>query len=353
MKNKVIKIPASELMEGMVVSKNFIVNNIRLLNKDVEISQRIANKIKETYPEALLEVYYPDNSLLSSYKKETKASMIEAEDFFKRVTHTCFKMFSRLEVRDDPDINMVRNLSKELLTTDIHQEIMIKNITTVRNLKDYDLRHSINTAILSVLIGRWLGYSPRNLKLLSYAALLHDIGKEKIDEKILYKPGALTENEYNMVKLHSQLGYEILKKIPFLDSSVAIAVLMHHEREDGSGYPFGIKGDSISSYGKIIAIADTFDAMTSNRVYKERISPLSALEEIRDCSFKTLDPKLCHLFIKNMMNLYIGNQILLSNGATGTIIKMDINSISKPLIITDQCFINLSASKDLHIVDII
>ncbi|MGM9972529.1 MAG: HD-GYP domain-containing protein [Clostridiaceae bacterium] len=353
MNNRVIEISTSELREGMVVSKDFIVNNLRLINKDVEITHRIANKIKEYYPEELLEIYYPETSLFSSDKKGTKESIKKAEEFFKKITHNCCKLFSKLETEEDPDINLIRELSTDLLNTDIQQGLIVKNISAVRELKEYNLRHSVNTAILSVLLGRWLGYSQRDLKLLSYAGLLHDIGKEKIQEEVLYKAGPLTEEEYKIIKLHSQLGYEITKKIPFLDSRVAIAVLMHHEREDGSGYPLGLKGDSISIYSKIIAIADTFDAMTSNRVYRGKICPLLVLEELRDESFRTLDPKLCQVFIRKMMNLYIGDTILLNNGTTGTIIKIDINSISRPLVLTDQGFINLSTSKNLAIIDII
>ena len=352
MKNKVIKIHTSELRAGMVVSRDFTVNSLRLLNKDVEITQRIAKKIKENYPEEFLEIYHPEASLFSYVKKETKDSIIKAEEFFKRITHNCYELFSKLEADEDPDINIIRELSDDLLTTEIHQGLIMKNITTIRDLKEYNLTHSINTAILSVLLGRWLGYSQRDLKLLSYAALLHDIGKQKIHKKVLYKTGTLTAEEFKIMKLHSQLGYEITKKIPYLDSSVAIAVLTHHEREDGSGYPLGLKGDSISNYSKIIAIADTFDAMTSNRVYRRKICPLLVLEELRDCSFRTLDPKLCQIFIKKIMNLYIGDNILLNNGTTGTIIKMDINAISKPLILTKEGFVDLSTSKDLTIIDI-
>ena len=151
MNNKVIEISTSELREGMVVSKDFIVNNLRLINKDIEITHRIANKIKEDYPEELLEIYYPETSLFSSDKKGTKESIKKAEEFFKKITHNCYKLFSKLETEEDPDINLIRELSTYLLNTEIQQGLIVKNIIAVRDLKEYNLRHSVNTAILSVL----------------------------------------------------------------------------------------------------------------------------------------------------------------------------------------------------------
>jgi len=155
------------------------------------------------------------------------------------------------------------------------------------------------------------------------------------------------------VKKHSKLGYEIVKKIPYIDKRVGLAVLTHHEREDGSGYPLKLKGDNIHPFGKIIAIVDVFDAMTSNRVYRDKISPLTVLQYIKEDSFSKLDPEYCNIFITNMLDYYIGDEVILSNGKIGKIIKMNINDITSPLVKVDNTFYDLSKIKDIIIEDMI
>lgn len=128
------------------------------------------------------------------------------------------------------------------------------------------------------------------------AALLHDIGKIKIPKKILNKPGKLTAQEWELIKQHPRFGSDIISNDPFL-SQFSDSILYHHEYFDGRGYPHGLKGKDIPEIARIICIADSFDAMTSNRPYKGKISIRSALQEITDLSNKQFDPDLVNLFI--------------------------------------------------------
>lgn len=349
MKKLIKSLKSLDLQPGMILAEDFIVNGVKLLTKDMEISYKAILKITNQFPEEYLEVYCDDNINYESL--DTKKEKIEKNLTF--LTNITEKIFFKIRENDKIEINDVRNLSDMLLNTKDDFGLILKSIIVSRKVDEYTFRHSVNTAALAVMLGRWLDFSERSLRLLCYSGLLHDVGKSKIRPEILNKKGPLTHKEYKEMKGHAKIGYDIVKKIPYIDNSVSLAVLMHHEREDGSGYPLKLNGDSIHTFGKIIAIVDTFDAMTSNRVYRNKISPLNVLKVIKEESFSKLDPVYCNIFITNLLDYYIGDNVVLSNGKIGKIIKMDINDITCPLVKVDSTFFDLSKNKDITIQDML
>jgi putative nucleotidyltransferase with HDIG domain len=157
--------------------------------------------------------------------------------------------------------------------------------------------HSHRVALYSLKIAAELGLSEQELKTLSIGASLHDIGKLAIPDSILLKPGALSEQEWHIMRSHVQIGYDLVKEIPFLAEAAEI-VLAHHERSDGTGYPRGLKGVEIPVGAKIFAVADTVDAMTSDRPYRSALSFGEAYEEIRRWSGIRYDPQVCDSFLR-------------------------------------------------------
>jgi len=143
----------------------------------------------------------------------------------------------------------------------------------------YTAGHSQRVADLSVAIGRQMQLSDTDLETLRLGALLHDIGKIGVSDAILRKPGKLTAEEFEQIKLHPTLGARILKPLRFLDAQLAI-VELHHERPDGRGYPHGLKGDEIPQFARIVHVADAFDAMTSARAYRSARSASAAMAEL-------------------------------------------------------------------------
>lgn len=140
------------------------------------------------------------------------------------------------------------------------------NLHNMRQIDDSTYAHCLNVSIISRMFGMWLKYSDEDLDVLTLAGLLHDIGKCKIPNAIISKKGKLTDAEYEVIKAHAQLGYDILKDQP-LDERIKNAALMHHERYDGTGYPNHLVGKEIDDMAAIVAIADVYDAMTSDRCY--------------------------------------------------------------------------------------
>jgi len=161
-------------------------------------------------------------------------------------------------------------------------------------------KHSENVTNISLRIGNKLGLSTEDLKVLEWTALLHDVGKIGINDSVLLQPGSLSNEEWEIIKKHPDIGFKILKKVKpahFADK-ISEGVLYHHERYDGKGYPTGLKQDQIPIFSRIVSIADAFDAITSDRPYRKKASMKKALEEIEKCSGYQFDPAITQVFFE-------------------------------------------------------
>ncbi|WP_216831272.1 HD-GYP domain-containing protein [Alkalihalobacterium elongatum] len=200
---------------------------------------------------------------------------------------------------------------------------------------DYTYRHNIGVSVLAALLAKWLGFSPEEIKTISLGGLLHDIGKLNIPDEILLKQGPLTNEEYDEIKNHPLYGYEILNKSGHFGQEICLMALEHHERENGKGYPYGKNADEVHLYSKIIAIADIFHAMTSDRVYRNQIALYEVLKQMKTEAFGKLDPKMTYIFIQRIMEMSIGNQVYLNDGSIGQIVFVYHDDPINPVINLD------------------
>ena len=191
---------------------------------------------------------------------------------------------------------------------DLYRHLLNGYLGTVQSLaaaieaKDaYTHGHSTRVTELSLSIAFELGLSEDDIDIIRHSALLHDIGKIGVSDNVLLKPGGLTNEEFSMIKQHPLLGTKILQSVEFLDS-VRRILLAHHERYDGKGYPQGLKGNTIPLGGRIIAVADSFDAMVSDRPYRRGLSHQVAVEEINSCSGSQFDPQVVRAFLRMLAN---------------------------------------------------
>ena len=239
----------------------------------------------------------------------------------------------------------------------IYEIVKTNNILArIRQLKDsndYTFKHSINVSLLATMVGKWLGYTDVELKQISLAGLFHDIGKMKISDNIINKPNKLNDKEFELIKKHTIYGYNILKETIGISKNISLAALQHHEREDGSGYPLGVKSDKIHEYAKIVAVCDVFDAMTSNRVYKEKDSPFLVAEHIANNSFGVLNGRVSTVFLNNISKFYVGNIVKLSTSEIGEIIYVHNQAPTRPVVKVDEKYIDLLTEKDINIIDVI
>lgn len=228
---------------------------------------------------------------------------------------------------------------------------MFDMLHSLRHHGDMTYAHSVNVALIASIIGQWLHFSEEDIKLLTLAGLLHDIGKVAIDEAILNKPGKLTPEEFEIVKGHVKAGYDRIKDAD-IDVRVKEACLLHHEKCDGSGYPFGLKSNQISDFAKIVSIADIYDAMTANRVYRGAVCPFEVIHIIEKDAFSKLDPAFALPFLKNVVSSYIHTNVKLSNGQLGEVILINDRDFSRPIVRCGDQFIDLSKTPGVTITAI-
>ncbi|MEF9952117.1 MAG: HD-GYP domain-containing protein [Clostridium sp.] len=192
--------------------------------------------------------------------------------------------------------------------------------------------HALNTAALSIFIGIKLDLSEPKLTELASASLLHDVGMYKLPPEVLEREGSLTDEDVNVVKRHTIYGYETADSAKTLSESVKKAILHHHERYDGTGYPFRLKGKNIPLFSRIIAVADIFCSLTTKTKYHEGYSYIETYEYILGSSGKYFDPDVVDIF-KNHFVLYpINTNVKLSNGKSGVVIAQNPGFPDRPII---------------------
>lgn len=251
------------------------------------------------------------------------------------------------------DVNEISDTTELLLEQVFDETDLFRQMRLMKEKDDYLFTHSVNVALLSILLGRWLKCSRETIRECGEAGLLHDIGKVLIDDTILNKPGKLSDEEFAEIKKHTVLGYNLLTKTEAINDNIARAALSHHERADGSGYPMGSKGYSDNLCIAVVAVADVYDAVTSNRVYSSKRSPYMAAEILWEESFGKLDPRVAKVFYDKITNFYVGNEVLLSNNQRGVVVYVNPSQPTRPMVMVGDTFFNLAEDHSITILEVI
>lgn len=231
---------------------------------------------------------------------------------------------------------------------------VINHLKSIRSTDDYTFRHSVNVGIIAGVLGKWMGLKGTELREVVMSGLVHDIGKTQVPLDILNKPGKLTRDEQDVMQEHATMGLELIKNTKQYPQPVLLGVWQHHERLDGGGYPFGLSGNEISVNARIVAIADMYDAMTSNRVYQKAVTPFKVVEELFDEMFNKVDPTMSLIFLDNIKDSLIGYMVRLSDGSEARVIYLDKNRLSQPVVkVADGQYIDLGKRKDISIVEVL
>lgn len=223
----------------------------------------------------------------------------------------------------------------------------------MRQFDDLTYAHSMNVSLICNVFAQWLGFSAEEQELATACGMLHDIGKLKIDDSIIKKPGKLTEEEFKAIKAHPVEGYKILQHQD-ISEHIKNSALMHHEKCDGKGYPLGLQTDKIDSYARLVAIADVYDAMTSARVYRGAMCPFTVIKVFEDEGLHKYDAVYIMTFLENVVNTYIDSRVLLSNGQIATVKWIDKSKLSKPMVqLSNGNFLELAKQPDIRIMKIL
>ncbi|MFW6382377.1 MAG: HD-GYP domain-containing protein [Bacillota bacterium] len=239
-----------------------------------------------------------------------------------------------LEDRDinNKDIQNLKSYVSNLIDEILANNKIMMNMVDIKNKDNYTFAHSINVTVLSVLLGNKIGLNRLQLEKLALGSICHDLGKSGIPEEILKKPGKLTEKEYNIIQEHPRIGFERLRELSEITPTSLAIVLGHHEKIDGSGYPRGIKADDIHLFPRITAIVDVYDALSSDRIYRERWpidKTLSLIYNERGIHF---DRELVNKFISIMPFYPNGCKVELNDGRKAVVISQNKDQPSQPNI---------------------
>lgn len=243
------------------------------------------------------------------------------------------------------------------ITNDLIKAINSNNalavdISALKTSDEYTFKHSVDVATISMIIARNLKMSEQDIYNIGFTGLLHDLGKSKIPSEILNKPTRLTKDEFAVMKKHSELGYEILKKKKDLNAAISLAVLQHHEKMNGSGYPFGYQKNKICPYAKILSVADVYDALVTERPYKKSYSQRNAVEMIMSMTAE-LDITAMRSFMESVILYPVDSTVHLSNGENARVVENKPHSILRPTVVGLKSGIVYDLTNDLSCANIV
>ncbi|MGC9062776.1 HD-GYP domain-containing protein [Calditerrivibrio sp.] len=256
------------------------------------------------------------------FQSLTKASEIYEESV--KIIRSVMEDIRSGKLFDDTGVRIIADKITELT---VKKGDLLSSVAKLKSYDDYTFQHCVNVSVFATSLGKLMNIPIKELNMLSASALLHDVGKMLVPKEILNKPGKLTDEEFKIMKNHVPAGYDYLIKNG-LDPSELKIVIEHHERYDGSGYPYGLKDPDISLFGKIGAVVDIYDAITSDRVYHKGMEPPSALKMMFKWTDSHINKKIFEFFIIHIGIYPVGTLVLLNTNELAIVAKITDNPTS-------------------------
>ena len=282
---------------GDILAENIVDNVGQLLIKESTI---IDKNIKMKLMEMGVQYIY----VYKNQESEKEEKIMKINDIYEKDRVIIKRTFERLSQGEMLETREANEILDGLFEKIVNEPFINNYLTDLYERDSYTYIHSLNVGYYCMVLGKYLKFSHYNMGEIIKAGVLHDIGKIKIPLKLLNKKEKLSKEEFEIIKLHPLLGYDIVKNADSISEDVKLAVLMHHEKENGSGYPNGLKGQDIPLYAKICAIADIYDALTTNRAYKKKITPTHAFKILRSMAGDHLNVELLLIFLENAYRCY-------------------------------------------------
>ncbi len=270
----------------------------------------------EQLPVASKPIAYPVSS-------DVQAEIHSASRHYGKAFRHVRVLLERIRTGEENSLDEVPELVRGCVESIIRNPSALLWLTRIKHRDQYTAEHCMNVGVLAMALGRQLGIGRKHIELLGLCGMLHDVGKMRLDQDILNKPGRLTAEEFDHVKLHVDFGHEELSQDPDLPEEVLKVVLQHHERLDGNGYPKGIPAQGLDFYTRAITIVDAYDAITSRRCYSSARSSADALKILYEGRGAQFDEKLVIKFIECIGLYPPGALVELSSGEVGVVLAVD------------------------------
>lgn len=359
-----LRVTLNEIQEGCILSSDvFSKTNRPIIPKNTVITNLHISVLK-AFMVVELEVektlvngapYIPNEIVDIEEEETTTVQHLGFTDLFLTSVRNYKKEFHSWQSGLPVHIGKIRGLLLPLLEKIDSFQNEIFKLHRFSTKDTYIYQHPVAVGLLSGFIGKKMNLEKGDWLQIALAGCLADCGMAKIDPNILHKTTSLTSLEYNEVKKHPVYSFKMVQNISVLRKEVKIAILEHHERLDGSGYPLGEKEKRIPQYAKIIAIADIFHAMTSERTYRSKQSPYKVLEMIMEDSFGKFDINIIRALSALIINFSTGDKIRLNDGKVAEILFVDEKSPTRPLVklVDTEEIIQLTKNRHLHIDDVL
>lgn len=384
------QIPITALLPGMVTAEDIVsYDHETIVPKGIILTENIISRLEGysiyyaqieddlivdmSTPMANAAILMQDTAIARLYNTDAASAEASANRQFQRFSQEFARCAEHYQnnlmkslYRNEPfRANELLKETMSLLHQDKQEISIFEMLLNMHNIEDSVYNHCIDVALISNVLARWLHFSEADQMMATACGLFHDVGKFMLPTGVLRKPGKLTPDEFEIVKTHTTEGFHLLGRYSSIPEPVKNAALMHHEKCDGSGYPYGLTGDEIDRFSKIVTIADIFDAMTSERVYRTAMCPFSVIKYFEDDGIQKYEIKYILTFLENVSNSYLNHRVTLSNGMEGNVIFINPDNFSKPVIRTGsneiidlqenyyQSILKLSNIKNLSIETII
>ena len=230
------------------------------------------------------------------------------------------------------ELEQVDPMVEQMTSSIFRNKDALLSLCKIKNKDDYTFLHSVSIGALLISFARALNLDRNIIQLLGVGGMLHDIGKMKVPDEVLNKPGKLTEEEFLLMKSHVVHSRIILEETPGIVQVSLDVAAQHHERFDGSGYPLGLKGSEMSVYGQMASIVDVYDAITSDRCYHKGMEPTDALRKMFEWSKFHFNPELVHAFVRTIGIYPVGTLVMLESGKIGIVVEQREKNLAQPLV---------------------
>lgn len=334
-RNKLRLVPIEYVKAGSFLAQPLYNSNGQvLLYKGASLTNRLIVKIREA---GFSSIYINDKD---SSKEEVIKDVIRPEirqkavasikNLYETIANTKDRRVDRNNI--DNTISGLKSMVNDIIDNIFNEQNTMVQLVDIKNIDSYTYSHSVNVGVLSLILGISYGLNKNDLYDLTLGALLHDLGKMFVPEDLIKKPGKLTFEEFEAVKEHSFRGYKYMKEELNINARSRIIALQHHEKIDGTGYPYGLKDKEINLFARITTIADVYDALTSDRPYKKAAPVHEAIEYIMGGCGSSFDYDLVNIFIKKIVPYPIGTIIRLSNNTIGVVEDINPDYPLRPIV---------------------
>ena len=342
------------LEKGMVIGEDvYSYQNKLLYPKDTVVDDAVINRLTR-YSIMVVSIKEEIDYATTHFEKVRLSSEFKTFELTYNNCMAIYRKMMRSFVEEGKQVNMqsLMDLYVKISSRARSGELLLDYLyNMLPGMDDMTYAHCLNSALIAGVFGTWLGLSHDDILLLIQCGFFYDIGKLKLPQDLLWKPGKLTDLEFTKLKTHTMLGFNILKDCD-MDEHVIKATLMHHERCDGSGYPSKLHSTQIDVFAKYIAVIDAYEAMTSARTYRMSLNPFQVIANFEWAGYDKFDESILKPILSHIASTQLGLNVRLTNDVEAEIIRINEDNLSRPVLKSQDQEIDLAKEHDLNIVAI-